>query len=495
MNSTIYNTLIVNIINNQHGKVVAKITELLLLKPSSIRDLWIRSKMPYYLVRRALIVLLHHSYLLHTSTEPIVCSVDQNKILFSLKYPQLIALVQYKYGDISKEIISYLISYGILNFRDVNSLIQAKNLSYDEESIKNAFSQLISGKYIIRKSHSIVESFERTSTPAPTFNTVLPNAPKKKGRKRSQPEVPIERPASKRPKTGIDVTKIQQPNNTESDDNFDDSCVWTINVDIFTKEITLYTILEMVKTKFDECAVKIVDKMWELSACGKTYVEFITLCGNLHEITQDTIKKYLDVMIRDQPFLISKKKTVAGTESTSYMLNVGNATTFLKGKELESAISAKYGAVACSIHRLLKMKHLLTDVQIADMLIGDIKEIRQALFKMNEDGYVSIQEVPRSNNLRTTKSSFYLWSVNLASVNTILLRETAHAIICTTDRLKKQITEAEPLIAKYIEGQQLGQFLLNVEEMKEYDRLDKCQRFLIDSLYNLSDMFFVLKDF
>ena len=97
----------------------------------------------------------------------------------------------------------------------------------------------------MRTNKSVSDMIDRTSTPAPSFSIVQPEPAKKKGRKKAaettkkaeSSSVKLEKPTTKRVKEGIDFKKM---NDQYDLDNFDDNCLWTINVNTYENESTLY---------------------------------------------------------------------------------------------------------------------------------------------------------------------------------------------------------------------------------------------------------------
>ncbi|EKE42630.1 hypothetical protein ENUP19_0047G0098 [Entamoeba nuttalli] len=499
MNTTIYNQLLVQIVENQFGKFVGQITKYLLVKPSTIFDLWRQCHQPYSKMYEALFVLLHHSILKYSNEEPVIISIDQNRILFSLRHSHFIALMQQKFGELAKEISITLITYGMLNFEDIFAVLQSKNIDVKESDLKAVFDEMVKEKYITRVNKNVVDlvQLERTSTPAPSFSTVKQNENvRRKGiRKRGKIDVVTENPIPKKVKVGIDLKAQTNLNSTTKAEDSDNSQpVWTVNIEVYNKETILYKLLDLVNKKFDNKAVPIIEKMWDLSAYGKTPVDFAILCQNLREIAPETIRKYLEMMSRDEPFIIAKNQSAFVSDTNSFKLQVDAATAFLKGVMIESCIQSKFGVIGASIHRVLKIKHILTDSQIADLLIGEGEEVKRGLYQMHQAGYINGQEVPKSN-IRGGKNSYYMWSINFSQINAILLSETAKSLMNTMDRLKLEISSKSALIAKYNEGVEIGQILLNEEENEEYMNLDRRQKMLLDGLYYLSGLFFCLKDY
>ena len=270
--------------------------------------------------------------------------------------------------------------------------------------------------------------------------------------------------------------------------------MWKINIDEYNKEILLYKLLDMVNKKFSEKAVPIIEKMWELSNGGKTPVDFTLLSQNIEELTPDTIRKYLEMMCLDEPFIVAKNQSAVVTETNSFKLQVDAATAYLKGIMIESCLQSKFGTVGSSIYRVLRMKHTLTDIHIANLLICEVDDIKGTLLKMHQNGYIIGQEVPRSN-IRGGKNSYYMWSVNFTQLNAILLNETIRALMNTMERYRTEISQKADLIAKFQEGEALGRILFDEDENQEYFDLDRRQNVLLDAHYYLSSLFFCLKDF
>ena len=513
MNTTIYNQLLNKIVENQFGKTVSQITHHLLIKPQTIFELWKSTQLPHQKLYEALLVLLQHNILLYSDETPITLYIDQNQILFSLNHPHFIALMNRKYGEIGKNIAMTLISYGMLNFDDIYAVMNTKYEDIKENDVKEVFDEMIKGTYIVKVQRNVVDVFQmdKTSNQAPSFTTMKSNEVKKKGKRgkmdtnsvsetklKKKDESSLKNAQMKKKQSGENLNNL---NNNSNDLNVKEEQVenvteplWKINITEYNKEVVLFKLLDMVNKKFSDRAVPIIEKMWELSAGGKTPVEFNQLAMNVKEVTPDTIRKYLEIMSRDEPFIVAKNQTAVMTETNSFKLQVDAATAYLKGTMIEKCIECKYGIIGTSIHRVLKIKHCLTDTQIANLLIGDIDEIRPVLFKMHQNGYISGQEIPRSN-IRGGKNSYYMWTVNFAQLNAILLNETIKALMNTMERYRMEVSSKADLIAKYHEGEMIGKILFDEEENQEYFDLDRRQNMLLDAQYYLSSLFFCLKDF
>ena len=185
MNTSIYNQLLIKLVENQFGKIVGQITQILLIKPRTIYELWKESKLPHQKVYESILVLLQHNILLYSNEEPITLYIDQNRVLFSLHHPHFIALINRKYGEMGRNIAMTLISYGMLNFDDIYAVLNNKFEDIKEHDIKQVFDEMVKGTYIVKVVRNSIDwlKIEQDSIQPPSFTVKKSTEGKKKGKK------------------------------------------------------------------------------------------------------------------------------------------------------------------------------------------------------------------------------------------------------------------------------------------------------------------------
>lgn len=96
------------------------------------------------------------------------------------------------------------------------------------------------------------------------------------------------------------------------------------------------------------------------------------------------------------------------------------------------------------IYRLLKLKKQLEQKQIADLALLPLTLARECLYKMQQAGFVHLQEVPRTAD-HTPSRTFYLWSVRPNDVKKIVTGEFYAMIRKMRYRLQHEESNSQDL--------------------------------------------------
>lgn len=96
-----------------------------------------------------------------------------------------------------------------------------------------------------------------------------------------------------------------------------------------------------------------------------------------------------------------------------FYIDYGVLVYLMRLQVLESALETKFGSDALAISRLLLDKKYLEQRQIAEILLLPLKAVRSTLYRMLADGYIHLQEIPRTGD-RTPARTFYLWTMSIS---------------------------------------------------------------------------------
>jgi transcription initiation factor IIE alpha subunit len=247
-----------------------------------------------------------------------------------------------------------------------------------------------------------------------------------------------------------------------------DETVYCVDFDRCNREFAKEACIEFVGEKIDSLASGIMREMFEISETSKlvsedrlhynlTNPENPKYNRTLATLPKERMKHYLDIMTRDKTGMLIR-------QSMGYIINHRSILDAVKQKLIESVVFDKFGADSLRIFRLLMMKKLLEQKQVAELAMTPIKNTRDCLYKMLQHAYVYLQEVPRTSEHNPSKT-FYLWSVRLPHVQALLVTEMYKTLRNLRHRLNHTLTSHADLLAKRDEEQRIQQ------ETPKYARL------------------------
>ncbi|CAG8777901.1 6485_t:CDS:2, partial [Rhizophagus irregularis] len=117
------------------------------------------------------------------------------------------------------------------------------------------------------------------------------------------------------------------------------------------------------------------------------------------------IKQYLDYLVEYDDILRKKDENMGGM----YIIRYNEICESLKKEIFEDVIMEKYGFKGVRIVRLLYEKSKLDEKAIVN--IDESFRSSPKAYRINERGFVQIQEVPRSAD-RAPSRTFYLWDID-----------------------------------------------------------------------------------
>ena len=87
---------------------------------------------------------------------------------------------------------------------------------------------------------------------------------------------------------------------------------------------------------------------------------------------------------------------------------------------IESVVRERFGSKCFRVFRLLLLKKVLEQKQVADMAMIPSREAKEMLYSLLAESFVTLQEVPRTPDYAPSRT-FYLFSFNLPHVARIVL--------------------------------------------------------------------------
>ncbi|CAG8581049.1 1192_t:CDS:10 [Diversispora eburnea] len=131
------------------------------------------------------------------------------------------------------------------------------------------------------------------------------------------------------------------------------------------------------------------------------------------------VRQYLDYLIEDETKVLHKKdENLGGMYSIKYQ----ELCESLKREIFEDIILEKYGIMGLRIIRVLNSKQKLDEKSITTFTLMSLSDVRQKLTELLNEGFVQIQEVPRSAD-RAPSRTYYLWYIDYQRCYEIILNK------------------------------------------------------------------------
>lgn len=178
-------------------------------------------------------------------------------------------------------------------------------------------------------------------------------------------------------------------------------------------------------------------------------------------------------------------------------IDLTSVTDALIRSELDSMVQHRYGKHSVRVVRLLREKGKLADTQIIEFCMLDQKYLRSILTKLQFDGVLDIQEVPR-DNMRQPSRTLYLWSLDEERLESIFLEQTYQTMSRLLQRMQAEregrfravIERAEHVGSK---GREEKEFSATEREMLRGWR--EMEEKIMVQLARCDDLVAVLRDF
>lgn len=178
-------------------------------------------------------------------------------------------------------------------------------------------------------------------------------------------------------------------------------------------------------------------------------------------------------------------------------LDVTSVTDRLISTELDTMVQSRYGKHSIRVIRLLREKGKLADTQIIEYCMLDQKYMRTLLTKLQFDGILDIQEVPK-DNMRQPSRTLYLWSLNEERLESLFLERTYRTMSRLLQRMQAEregrfravIERAEHISAS---GREEKEFSVTEREMLRQWR--EMEEKIMVQVARCDDVVAVLRDF
>lgn len=207
----------------------------------------------------------------------------------------------------------------------------------------------------------------------------------------------------------------------------------------------------------------------------------------------EQLRKVLE-MLRQHPLRFVDRTTP--DRDTKWRVNFPALSRTLIQREIEAYIQSRFGPVAARIVRFLKAKGRIEEKTVAGLLLLPHREVRYHCDAMHQAGILEIQEVPR-DNIRTIKSSFWLWFYDQDRTRRDLLHNVYRTMSRLLQRLKVERGEVQSVLQKAERSDVKGHEdeYLSETERNALNTWNMKEGKILVELLRLDDTVAVLRDF
>lgn len=164
--------------------------------------------------------------------------------------------------------------------------------------------------------------------------------------------------------------------------------------------------------------------------------------------------------------------------------------------ELEALFTARFGATATRVVRILHEKGKLDEKQVATLGLIRTRELRALLTAMQEAGYVDTQEVPRDNT-RQPSRTIYLWFFDQDRCRQLVLNDLYKGMARLLQRARVEREKVQTVLEKADRTDVRGREseLLSKPELEALEEWRSTEERLLVQLDRLDDLVALFRDF
>ena len=140
--------------------------------------------------------------------------------------------------------------------------------------------------------------------------------------------------------------------------------------------------------------------------------------GNSGAEKKQQLRRILDIM-EQRPYYFFEKEA---QKDEAYHVPFQKLAVMLKQEALETFIAEKHGHYAMRLMRIIQEKEKVEEKWLANLAFIPQKDVREQLGKLAVQGFIDLQEVPKTND-RMTSRAHLLWFVNEKKCFSLLLKQ------------------------------------------------------------------------
>eukprot|EP01064_Diplonema_japonicum_P035068 TRINITY_DN747_c5_g1_i1.p1 TRINITY_DN747_c5_g1~~TRINITY_DN747_c5_g1_i1.p1 ORF type:complete len:554 (+),score=143.89 TRINITY_DN747_c5_g1_i1:167-1828(+) len=480
-------------------------------------------------LRRALIVLIHHSLVFFRAGAPPVYYCLPDAVLLRIRHPMMILTGKERFGDDGALIAKLLLQHGRLTeLRLIDMILNDPSspvshlpndrMAKKKESLKATIQNMIKFYYIEHcpQCSMTVAAGEKLEGLA-AYEAALKAKTKSRSRKREEePEKPAKK--SKKIETdedgwataGVAVKKEEtgdkkNPPATGQDEPQTATSELRVNVVKFLQHTKNHEIVEVVRRLVNEHAASVVGtylmQPQRVTLTQPTEIETSVACilpfpklspaskldAIHHFITSSDVAKRLSDIVHTLENNVTQLNHMPVmrkvSSSQGYAVNTDVISQSIKATQVEYVLGRKFGTLAKRIFRILLNKKVLEEREIVSHALASEAEVRHLLYKMKATGYLAVRELPMTNDSNPNKT-FYLWFTPLENVQARLLEEMYKTLRNLYRRRIHECKEITPLLERTQQGGGHGLTEAESELVAKWNTTQETIGFSVVSLYD-----------
>lgn len=369
-------------------------------------------------------------------------SINMEVILCRVRFPYFIYTAKTLYGDAAELLVEEILQRGQGSMETVvdkvterlNDALEASGHTKISSSlVREKFNNLVQTHFIQRCLTPVRDSAGKVvslGTPEDLeIRHVIPDATRKRRNSDDPPSA-----------------KCQRTDNTTN-------IQWQVNFDRFHQHYRDQLIISGMVNKVDKKASEIIRTMLRIGEINSTADALTITPMSINEIfnnlpkdlaiTKPILEQYLSVMCDDSEFVNRCGDSGGGM----YEINIYKSLTALCKSHIESVVQERFGSKSLRIFRILLVKKHLEQKQIEEYAMVPAKEVKEYLYNMFTNGFVTFTEVSKAPDHAPSRT-YYLFTVDIQHVARMLLERCYQALHNAMLRREHEVKEHRRLLDK-----------------------------------------------
>jgi len=507
------------IISDHFGPIVEKVCTALISKGRLlISQLVNYTKLTRLQVEKALFILIQQNIVKYAEkprTQLNYYSVDINEVLMRIHFPIFIRTIKEIFGTDGEEIAKLLLLHGRLSLTSLLTYVE------DADSVKNTFCSMVATGFIIavrpEDSISMVDKLlaEEDIEVSKLGASLKANDV---SRIRVSLAVRAENEYDNNVATGMKRKAISNYDDYPSKsvynsiNDIDENIISRLNYNKLLVHCRNECVINLVKERLTPSAAELMKEILkiyteEFNDCKRNSVAGPFSSAQLSYKIQDIklkidyskgggnknpIVDYLETYRLDSVKFLTKNVERGNGD---YYLNFKQINNHMKIDLIGNTIKEKYGSNSMRLWKILLDKGKFDEKQIAKVALVSHVEARKCLFELLNAGYTYLQEIPKTIDRNTMRSTF-LWYTDMNKAEEQLISECYKVLINLKKRRKIEIEKLSKLIEKSERDDvKKDKSLLSEAEIYALEELKKILNRIDISEVGIGKMLLILKEF
>ncbi|XP_068155292.1 LOW QUALITY PROTEIN: DNA-directed RNA polymerase III subunit RPC3 [Drosophila tropicalis] len=386
-------------------------------------------------------------------------SLRREDILFLLRHPRYIYLMQTKYGNVGASITEELIHSGShthVNKVLLNCLADEDAGTANAETHRNTFLQMISDHYII-KMPELIEGDDQDES-VPRFQS-------------------DECEYFRHPNIDLHLLSMISKGEASLSDSKESNMMWTLNYDRFHQDFRDAIMVDSIKRKLGDSAAECFSFIltliynttdpWQRKTSNQ--ITFMEIKQTIERKSNNLdLIKYLDQyisLLTDDSLGFLRK--VGDMGNGQYLVDMERAFESLAFACIESVITERFGSKAARIFRVIRFKKFIEQEDLQKEAMIPAKEAKSLAYNLFQEQFIHVKVIKKpGGGSNGPAKAFYLYQVKQKDTVRMLLDISFKALYNAIERSSYEKFEHKGLIDK---SQRLDAIVDTMRERGESD--------------------------